>query len=63
MTHPPIMYCIDCGSRLIRKHYVLMRREDTSWAVYRTFEKEVPPTCVYQSAHEEEAKGKRRAAR
>lgn len=44
---PAIAYCANCGAHLIRKHTVLLRRDDTEYAVYRSFDKEVLPYCVY----------------
>ncbi len=55
----PIIYCADCGRRLIRKHTVLMRRDDQQYAVYRSFQKEVMPYCVYGSTHEQEGRARR----
>lgn len=60
---PPVLFCSDCGRRLIRKHTVLMRRDDSQYAVYRSFEKEVPPRCIYGGVHESDARAKRRVVR
>ncbi len=51
--NPPtltVAYCANCGAHLIRKHTVLLRRDDTNYAVYRSFAKEVPPRCVYENS-------------
>jgi hypothetical protein len=60
---PPVLFCCDCGARLIKHHFVIIRKDDSSYGAFQSWVKGVPARCVYDGVHEEEAKAKRRVAR
>ena len=67
---PPVLYCSDCGHRLVRRVYVLWKsRDETSVGVHhngivngvaKTRELD-QPYCVYAGCHEADGRARRQA--
>ena len=45
---PPVKYCHKHGCLLIRRHFVLVRKDSTNYAA-DVYERDVEPRCIYES--------------